>query len=114
LLASDFSNHLQKVFPSVYDLHMLNSCNVADASLHARMIFYAGDDPATGSAAGCCASWAVAHGWVASGQKALIEQGLECNRASSIFVRAERRSDQIVNVHVGGHTVEVARGELFI
>jgi trans-2,3-dihydro-3-hydroxyanthranilate isomerase len=85
-----------------------------EASLHARMIFYAGDDPATGSAAGCCASWAVAHGWVASGQKALIEQGLECNRASSIFVRAERRSDQIVNVHVGGHTVEVARGELFI
>jgi trans-2,3-dihydro-3-hydroxyanthranilate isomerase len=27
------------------------------ARLHARMIFYAGEDPATGSAAGCAAAW---------------------------------------------------------
>jgi len=31
------------------------------ARLHARMIFYNGEDPATGSAAGCCAAWAVRH-----------------------------------------------------
>src|SRR5919197_3839327 len=30
--------------------------------LRARMIFYNGEDPATGSAAGCCAAWAVRYG----------------------------------------------------
>ena len=29
------------------------------STLHARMIFYGGEDPATGSAAGCCTAWAV-------------------------------------------------------
>ncbi|HEY0565638.1 MAG TPA: PhzF family phenazine biosynthesis protein, partial [Terriglobales bacterium] len=29
-----------------------------------RMIFYTGEDPATGSAAGCCISWCVKHGVV--------------------------------------------------
>ena len=32
------------------------------ARLHARMIFYNGEDPATGSAAGCAAAWMVRHG----------------------------------------------------
>ena len=32
------------------------------ARLHARMMFYNGEDPATGSAAGCAAAWMVAHG----------------------------------------------------
>jgi len=31
-----------------------------DARLHARMLFYNGEDPATGSAAGCAAAWMVA------------------------------------------------------
>ena len=84
------------------------------ARLHTRMIFYSGDDPATGSAAGCCAAWAVAHGWLAPDQSALIEQGIECKRPSRIVVRAEWQGDRVVNVRVGGHTVEVARGELFL
>src|SRR5208283_4457919 len=33
-----------------------------EARLHARMLFYNGEDPATGSAAGCSAAWMVAHG----------------------------------------------------
>jgi trans-2,3-dihydro-3-hydroxyanthranilate isomerase len=86
----------------------------AAARLHARMIFYGGDDPATGSAAGCCAAWAVAHHVVAADETALIEQGLECGRPSRIFVRAGREGDRIINVRVGGHAVEVARGELFL
>jgi trans-2,3-dihydro-3-hydroxyanthranilate isomerase len=84
------------------------------ARLHARMFFYGGEDPATGSAAGCCAAWAVAHGVTAVNETALIEQGLECKRPSRIFVRAGREGDRIINVHVGGHAVEVARGELFL
>ena len=31
------------------------------AGLHSRMLFYGGEDPATGSAAGCAAAWAVEH-----------------------------------------------------
>jgi trans-2,3-dihydro-3-hydroxyanthranilate isomerase len=86
------------------------------ARLHARMIFYNGDDPATGSAAGCCAAWMVKHGVAASEEQILIEQGLEMHRPSSIFVRATRNGDghdnQVVNVRVGGNCVEVLRGEV--
>jgi trans-2,3-dihydro-3-hydroxyanthranilate isomerase len=86
------------------------------ARLHARMIFYNGDDPATGSAAGCCVAWAVAHGVAASDERVLIEQGLEVHRPSSIFVRAtkldDERDNHVVNVRVGGNCVEVLRGEV--
>jgi len=82
------------------------------ARLHARMLFYNGEDPATGSAAGCCASWAVAHGVAASNERILIEQGVEMHRPSRIFVRATRQDNQIINVRVGGNCVEVLRGEV--
>jgi trans-2,3-dihydro-3-hydroxyanthranilate isomerase len=86
------------------------------ARLHARMIFYNGDDPATGSAAGCCSAWMVAHGVAASEERVLIEQGLEVHRPSRIFVRAtkgvDQQDNQVVNVRVGGNCVEVLRGEV--
>lgn len=86
------------------------------ARLHARMIFYNGDDPATGSAAGCCSAWMVAHGVAQSDERVLIEQGLEVHRPSRIFVRATRqinsRDNHVVNVRVGGNCVEVLRGEV--
>jgi len=82
------------------------------ARLHARMLFYNGEDPATGSAAGCCASWMVAHAVAASDEQVMIEQGLEMHRSSSIFVRAAKKDNQVINVRVGGNCVEVIRGEL--
>jgi len=82
------------------------------ARLHARMFFYNGEDPATGSAAGCCSAWMVAHGVAASDEQAMIEQGLEMHRPSCIFVRAAKSDNQIINVRVGGNCVEVLRGEL--
>ncbi len=84
------------------------------ATLHARMIFYGGEDPATGSAAGCCAAWMVRHGVVAPGAAALIEQGLEARRPSRIHVRASGGGAGATDVRVGGHVVEVARGELLV
>ena len=96
------------------------------ARLHARMIFYNGEDPATGSAAGCCSAWMVAHGVAASDEQVLIEQGLEVHRPSRIFVRAtkqvnqqdnqqeNRQDNQVVNVRVGGNCVDVLRGEVTI
>lgn len=83
-----------------------------EARLQVRMIFYNGEDPATGSAAGPCIAWAVKHGVIASGEQILMEQGVEMKRRSRIFVSAERRDDQIVNVRVGGHVVEIMRGEI--
>jgi trans-2,3-dihydro-3-hydroxyanthranilate isomerase len=85
-----------------------------EARVHARMLFYNGEDPATGSAAGCSAAWMVAHGVAKSDERVLIEQGVEMNRPSRIFVRAARRDNRIVNVRVGGHSVEIMRGEVFL
>ncbi|HZS27801.1 MAG TPA: PhzF family phenazine biosynthesis protein [Candidatus Angelobacter sp.] len=85
-----------------------------DARLQTRMIFYNGEDPATGSAAGPCAAWAVKYGVVAADQQFLLEQGVEMKRRSRIFFSASRQGDKIVNVRVGGHAVEVVRGEVFL
>jgi len=85
-----------------------------EARLHARMLFYNGEDPATGSAAGCAASWMVAHGVAKSEERVLIEQGMEMRRPSRIFVRASLDNNRVVNVRVGGHAVEVMRGEVFL
>lgn len=83
------------------------------ARLHARMVFYNGEDPATGSAAGCAAAWMVEHALVKPDERFLLEQGLEMKRPSRIFLRASRRNDRVVNVRVGGNVVEVLRGEMF-
>jgi trans-2,3-dihydro-3-hydroxyanthranilate isomerase len=88
------------------------------ARLHARMIFYNGEDPATGSAAGCAAAWMVARGVAEPDERVLIEQGIEMQRPSRIFVRAARENhvsdNRIVNVRVGGNAIEVMRGEVFL
>ncbi len=84
------------------------------ARLHARMFFYNGEDPATGSAAGCAAAWMAAHGVAQSGERVLIEQGVEMGRPSRIFVRADKDGNRVVNVRVGGNAVEVLRGEVVL
>jgi trans-2,3-dihydro-3-hydroxyanthranilate isomerase len=85
-----------------------------EARLHARMLFYNAEDPATGSAAGCAAAWMVAHGVAKPDERVLIEQGVEMKRPSRIFVRASLRDNRVVNVRVGGHSVEIMRGEVFL
>ena len=82
------------------------------ARLHARMMFYGGEDPATGSAAGCAAAWMVAHGVAQPEERVLIEQGIEMQRPSRIFVRASKVDDRVVNVRVGGNAAEVMRSEM--
>ena len=84
-----------------------------DARLHARMLFYNGEDPATGSASGCAGAWMVEHKVAQPDERMLIEQGTEMKRPSRIFVRASRHNGRVVNVRVGGNVVEVLRGEIF-
>jgi trans-2,3-dihydro-3-hydroxyanthranilate isomerase len=85
-----------------------------EAKLQSRMIFYNGEDPATGSAAGPCAAWAVANGVVPADQQTLMEQGVEMKRRSRIFFSAGSKDSKIVNVRVGGHAVEIVCGEVFL
>ena len=85
-----------------------------EARLHARMPFYNGEDPATGSAAGCASAWMVANGVAKADERVLIEQGMEMKRPSRIFVRASRSDNRVVNVRVGGNSVEIMRGEVFL
>ena len=84
----------------------------ANATLHARMIFYNGEDPATGSAAGCCAAWAVEHGVLGPEQQGLIEQGIETRRPSFLHIRAGKPGGQVTNVRVGGNVVQVIDGKV--
>jgi trans-2,3-dihydro-3-hydroxyanthranilate isomerase len=78
----------------------------------ARMFFYGGEDPATGSAAGCAASWMVQHGTANSDEQVLIRQGVEIRRPSEMYVQATRNGQRVTNVRVGGYAVEVLRGTL--
>jgi trans-2,3-dihydro-3-hydroxyanthranilate isomerase len=78
--------------------------------VRARMFFYGGEDPATGSAAGCAVSWIVRHALAKSDEQVLIRQGVEAGRPSELFVRATREGEKVTNVRVGGYAVEVLRG----
>jgi len=80
----------------------------------ARMQFYGGEDPATGSAAGCAISYLVRHGMVAPGKNIHVQQGVEIGRASDLFLAANVISEKVCDVRVGGSTVRVAKGELFL
>lgn len=86
----------------------------AAGRFRARMQFYNGEDPATGSAAGCAAAWMVRHGWLASGAEGVIEQGVEILRPSRLAVRATLVEGTITDVFVGGRTISVAAGRFFL
>ena len=80
--------------------------------VQARMFFYGGEDPATGSAAGCAAAWMAQHGIAKSDEQVVIRQGTAIRRPSEMYVRAKRDGQRITNVRVGGYAVEVLRGKV--
>ncbi|HEY5212643.1 MAG TPA: PhzF family phenazine biosynthesis protein [Acidobacteriaceae bacterium] len=81
---------------------------------HARMQFYSGEDPATGSAAGCCIAWLVKVGLVGSEMEVVIEQGIEIRRPSRIRVQARLEEGGVTGVLVSGRTIPVAEGRVFL
>ena len=87
----------------------------------ARMQFYGGEDPATGSAAGCAISYLVQRGAVAPGERIHVRQGVEIGRPSDLYLTAhfqnvseQSPSAKITDVRVAGSTVLVASGRLFL
>jgi trans-2,3-dihydro-3-hydroxyanthranilate isomerase len=104
------AEYLAKTDGKFFYLVTLETVSV-EAMLHARMIFYNGEDPATGSAAGCCTAWAVQHGVLGSEEQGMIEQGLAIKRPSRIFIRATKVGTGVTNVRVAGGVVQVSSGE---
>ena len=80
----------------------------------ARMQFYGGEDPATGSAAGCAISYLVFGGAVKPGQTIHLRQGVEIGRPSDLFLSAQLHPARVTDVRVAGSTVLVATGRLFL
>jgi trans-2,3-dihydro-3-hydroxyanthranilate isomerase len=85
-----------------------------EVRFHARMQFYGGEDPATGSAAGCAIAYLAHRALVGDGERIHVRQGLEIGRPSDIFLSARREKASVTDVRVGGSTVVVARGVLFL
>ena len=83
-----------------------------NAILHARMIFYGGEDPATGSAAGPAAAWLLKHGVLEPGTKTFIEQGIEMKRPSRIYVQGTLKNGVPAEIRVGGYCFIVGSGQL--
>ncbi len=91
-------------------------------SRRARMQFYGGEDPATGSAAGCATAYLVHHGQAPAGELIRIEQGAEIGRPSLLETRSVLHPASGGNgnwtsdsyVRVGGSTVLVAAGQFFL
>jgi trans-2,3-dihydro-3-hydroxyanthranilate isomerase len=80
----------------------------------ARMQFYNGEDPATGSAAGCAIAYLVNNGIVAPDALLHLRQGVEMGRPSDLYVSANTHFGKSMKVRVGGSTVPVAIGHLFL
>src|SRR5262249_9106706 len=70
------------------------------------------EDPATGSAAGPLALHLSRHGRIEFGDEIEITQGVEIDRPSTLYARAEGSTDNVERVEVGGSAVVVARGEV--
>ena len=79
----------------------------------ARMQWEAGEDPATGSAAGPCIAFLVSQGLVGAGVQAVLHQGIEMKRPSKLFVRASQSANNVHDVEVAGRTIPVATGHFF-
>jgi trans-2,3-dihydro-3-hydroxyanthranilate isomerase len=87
---------------------------VNGSTWRARMPFYGGDDPATGSAAGCAISYLVHHKAVPHAAQIAMQQGIEVRRPSLISLRASLINDTVTDVFVAGRTIPVATGRFIL
>ena len=72
-----------------------------------------GEDPATGSANGCLASYLVKHRYFGDTKIDIrVEQGYEIGRPSLLLLRAQEEEGGAISVSVGGSVIMVAKGEL--
>ncbi len=90
----------------------------AMAAAHARHVWFGavtpGEDPVTGSAAGCLGSYLVQQEVLlaAPGAQAFIEQGVEVGRPGMVEVLVDVKGNELSRVRVGGHAVHLGDGEI--
>lgn len=73
------------------------------------------EDPATGSAAAAFGGYLAKRDACADGTlRWMVEQGFEMGRPSLLEVEADKRAGAITSVRVGGKSVLVTRGDLFV
>jgi trans-2,3-dihydro-3-hydroxyanthranilate isomerase len=101
--------------------YVLGPTGEREPSWRARMQFEGGEDPATGSAAGCAISYLVARGAVTPGEQIALRQGIEIGRPSDLYLCAkiknggtEMKLARVTDVRVAGSTVLVAMGRIFV
>ena len=104
--------YLERQAPNAGFYYVTRDTGDPGVGLRARSIYASGEDPATGSAAGCTAAWMVRYGMAQPEQSVHIRQGVEIKRPSDIFVRAGKDGEKVVNVRVGGHAVQIMEGEV--
>jgi trans-2,3-dihydro-3-hydroxyanthranilate isomerase len=100
--------------PAIDFYYISRDTGDAKVRLRARGLDPIGEDPATGSAAGCTSAWMVKYGVAQSDETALILQGVEAKRPSKLYVRSTKNGTSISNVRVGGHAVQIMEGEAFL
>lgn len=101
--------------------YVLGPTGATEPAWRSRMQFEGGEDPATGSAAGCAIAYLVRHNAVPSGQRILLRQGVEMGRPSDLYLSAriqdKGRNEEdikVTDIRVAGSTVLVAKGRLFL
>ncbi len=109
----NFIERVGKVALSIYCKQPIHSQN----HLHVRVLtscFGVEEDPATGSSGGCLAAYLVRHKVLGtpSIENIRVEQGYAINRPSLLFLSARDHDGGVVDVHVGGSVIFVAKGEL--
>jgi trans-2,3-dihydro-3-hydroxyanthranilate isomerase len=108
------SDYLDRQEPKCGFYYITRETKDPQVGLRSRSIYTDGEDPATGSAAGCTAAWMVRNGIAKPEETVHILQGVEIKRPSHIYVRAGKQGEKIGKVRVGGYAVEVMRGEAFL
>jgi trans-2,3-dihydro-3-hydroxyanthranilate isomerase len=101
--------------------YVLGPTGKQEPAWRARMQFYGGEDPATGSAAGCAIGYLVGRGAVAPGERIILRQGVEIGRPSDLYLSAtiknggnEMHLPRATDVRVAGSTVLVAKGRIIL
>ena len=101
--------------------YVLGPTGEQEPAWRARMQFFGGEDPATGSAAGCAISYLVGRGAVAPGRRIALRQGVEIGRPSDLVLSAaigngstDVQLARVTDVRVAGSTVLVAKGQIFL
>jgi len=104
--------YLKRQQTEVHDFYFITrDTGDPKVGLRARAIYPVGEDPATGSAAGCTSAWMVKYDVARPDETVLILQGVEIKRPSKLFVRSSKSGTSISNVRVGGHAVQIMEGE---